>query len=70
MKMLYFTKKSHYVCSIMSEQPIIKLLLVKIALLSKMLLHCVTPNSNTHTLIGMINITATQSHIKLEKERS
>jgi hypothetical protein len=31
----------------MSEQPI-ELSLVKIELLSKMLLHCVTPNSNMH----------------------
>ena len=34
-------------CNIVPEQSI-ELLVVKIELLSKMLLHCMTPNSNTH----------------------
>ena len=45
-RMLYFTKQSH-LCSIMFEQ-LIELLLVKSELLSKMSLHCVTPNNNMH----------------------
>ena len=40
------TKQSH-LCSIMFEQPL-ELLLVKIKLMSKMLLHCISLNSNMH----------------------
>ena len=46
LRMKYFTKQSH-LCSIMSYQPI-ELSLVRIELLSKMLLHGMTLNNNTH----------------------
>ena len=46
MRVQYFTKKSH-LCFIVSEQPI-EVLLVKFELMSKTILHCVTPDSNMH----------------------
>ena len=43
-RMQYSTKQSH-LCSIMSKHPV-ELLLIKIELMIKILLHCVIPNSN------------------------
>ena len=43
----------NHLCFVMYEQHF-ELFLVKIELLSKTILHCVTPNNITHTLIGII----------------